>query len=315
MKKISLSKFDLGFIIAFVVVAIIGGVLYWYLSGQLYDAQLRAGDAKSKFDKYAKDTKYKVSVNPGNVKALQENIDLIKQQIDPVMPKLSPKESKLKTVQKQDPVAWKHELDDNVHRLTAAAKGKGVSLPPNFYFGFVRYLSQSPSDEQTTVLSKQLLAIDQIASILIKAPVKSITLISRSYEEDSKPAPGANISGAEKDKMLAFSFAGPDNAYISYPFEIEFVTSAENLRPIVNDFLQSPYIFIVRSVTVTNSEPISPRMDGLDALAGVMPGGGGGGGGDTPQIASQMKGPQYLFGDSTITVRMRVDLIEWKGGQ
>src|SRR5450631_1872851 len=166
MKKfsISLSKFDLGFVIAFVVVTLLGGGLYWYLSGELADAQQQDADAKANFEKYSKDPKYKVAVSTGNIKVLQNNIDLIKAQVNPLIPtKFQPKESKLLAIQKEDPVAWKHDLDDDVHQLTAAAKTKGVALPPNFYFGFTRYLSQSPNDEQTSVLSKQLVGIDQIA--------------------------------------------------------------------------------------------------------------------------------------------------------
>jgi hypothetical protein len=316
MKKLPfpISKFDLGFIIAFVVVTLLGGGAYWYLSQNLQDAQAQDADKKSMYDKYSRDAKYKVTVSPANIKVLQGNIDVLKSQLDPLIPaKLEPKENKLSAIQKEDPVAWKHDLDEDVHRLTTAAKAKSVGLPPNFYFGFSRYLSQSPGDEQTAVLSKQLVGVDQIANILIKSPVKSIDSIARTYEED--PHTGTTNFGpvGEKDHFPGFSFSGPNDAYVSYPFQTEFVTTPENLRGILSDLVQSPYLFVIRTLSVTNSAENSPQINGLDALAGSS----GTPGGDTSAgaTAAPAKGPQYLFGQETISVKMRVDMIEWKGGQ
>jgi hypothetical protein len=272
------------------------------------------------FDKYSKDPKYKVAVNEPNIKILQDNIDLLKAQINPLIPaKLQPKGNKLSTIPKEDPVAWKHDLDDDVHRLTAAAKTRGVDIPSNFYFGFTRYLSQSPGDEQTLVLSKQLLGIDQIANILIKAPVKKIQTINRTYEED--PHQGSSnspVTGGDKDHLGGYAFTALNNTYISYPFEVDFVTTSESLRSILGEFTRSPYILVVRTISVTNSAVTgpgsgSPELSILDSLAGTS----GPASTDNSAAPAPIKGPQYLFGanDSTIRVKMRIDMIEWKGGQ
>ena len=318
MKKLSLSKFDLGFIIAFVVVTLLGFGAYWYLSGVLQDSQAADATAKAAYDKNAANAKYHVAVSTGNLKTLQANIDLIKAQINPLIPsKLQTKDNKLNSIEKEDPVAWKHDLDDTVHRLTAAAKAHAVTLPPNFYFSFSRYLSQSPGDEQTTVLSKQLIAVDQIASVLIQAPVKSIDSIGRTYEEDPHTA-GNNpfaVSG-DSDHLSGFSFSGVGNSYVSYPFQVEFVTTAENFRSVVNNLIQAPYVFIIRTVSVTNSALDSPQLNDLDTLAAG--GSVGSQGADASQGGAPAGGkapPQFLFGESTISVKMRVDLIEWKGVQ
>ena len=313
----SLSKFDLGFIIAFVVVTLLGGGLYWYLSGQLDDARHQDNDVNARFAQYSKDPKYKVAVSPANIKILQGNIDLLKGQLNPLIPaKLQPKENKLSTIPKEDPVAWKHDLDDDVHRLTAAAKTKGVALPPNFYFGFSRYLSQSPSDEQTLVLSKQLTGIDEIANILIKAPVKSIQTINRTYEEEPHQGAGNSLTlSGDKDHIGGYAITAPNNAYISYPFDADFVTTSESLRSILGELAQSPYVFVVRTISVTNSAPNSPETSILDTLAGTSVAVSA----DTSASATPVapRGPQYLFGkdDSTIKVKLRIDMIEWKGGQ
>ena len=314
--KISLTGFDLGFIIAFVVLTLIGVGAWYYLSGALAQAQLACATAKSDFDKNSKNPKYNIAVSAANLKILQGNIDLIHAQLDPIIKtSLRPKENKLATIDKEDPVTWKHDLDDDVHSLSAAAKLGGVTLPPNFYFGFSRYLNQSPSDVQTAVLSKQLLGIDEIANILIKSPVKGVQAIRRTYEEDARAGGGGgSASSTDTDILEGFSSSAPGNAYTAYPFEVDFETTSENLRKVLDGLLQSPYIFVVRTLTITNSIPDSPRIDSLAALAGPPP--------DSVvatspgEVASTttIKGPQFLFGQSTLMIKARIDLIEWKGG-
>jgi len=309
MKKLNLSGFDLGVIIAFAVVTLLGGGAWWYLSGELQAAQDDVTQAKKDFDTYS--TKYDIVVSPSNGKALQANIDLLKTQLEPLIEaKLLPKENTLGSLPKLDPVAWKQGLDGEVRRLNSAAKLHSVTLPPNFYFGFSRYISQSPGDEQTAVLSKQLLGVEQLANILINAPVKKIEAIRRTYEED--PHTGGGGSMEEADRLGGYSLNAAANAYIAYPFEVEFETTPENLRPILNNLIQSPYVFIVRTLSIQNSTPDSPRIDSLANLAGppvasvtdTSPG----------EVAATTftKGPQFLFGNSTLTIKARIDMIEWK---
>jgi hypothetical protein len=310
------SRFDLGFIIAFAVVTLLGGGAWWYLSGELQTAQDDVGKAKADFDKYssAGATKDSIVVSPSNEKSLRTNIDLLKAQLDPLIhAKFLPKENKLRSIDKEDPVAWKHDLDDEVHRLNSAAKVHGVTLPPNFYFGFSRYLSQNPSDEQTAVLSKQLVGVEQLATILINAPVRGIQAMRRTYEEDPHTGPG-NASGpaAEGDHLGGYSLNAAGNAYTAYPFEVNFDTTSENLRSVINNLIQSPYVFVIRTLSIQNSNPNSPLINDLDKLAGppappVV---------DAPpgEVAATIptKGPQFLFGNSTLKIKARIDMIEWK---
>jgi hypothetical protein len=312
MKKLSLSRFDLGFIIAFAVVALLAAGAWWYLSGQLQTAQTDVANAKADFDKYT--SKSGVVVSPSNGKTLQDDIDLLKAQLDPlIQTKLMPKENTLRSIGKEDPVAWKHDLDDDVHRLNSAAKVRGVGLPKNFYFGFARYLSQSPNDEQTAVLSKQLVGVEQLATILINAPVKDILAIRRTYEEDPHTGAGqASGSTMDKDHLGGYSLNAAGNAYTAYPFEVDFDATSENLRVVINNLNKSPYLFVVRTLSIQNSKPTSPLIGDLDKLAGPPPPPSSP---DTPPSevpAPPKKGPQFLFGNSALKIKARIDLIEWK---
>jgi len=309
MKKI--SRFDIGMIIAFVVIGLLGGAAWWYLSGELQAAKDEDTNAKSDFDKYS--TKSDLVVIKPNIDILQANIDLIQTQLNPIIEsKFQPKENKLPSIDKEDPVAWKHDLDDKVRQLTSAAKLHGIKLPPSFYFSFSRYLNQNPGDEQTLVLSKQLLAIDQITTILINSPVQGIQAIRRTYEEDPRGSgPG---SGTEGDRLGGLSLQAPGGAYTAYPFEIEFETTSENLRKVVDGLIQSPYVFVLRTLTIQNDHPNSPKVSDLERIVGSPPPSVTGSDPGAVAANTSTQGPQYLFGHSTLLVKARIDLIEWHAG-
>lgn len=315
----NLSKFDLGMIITFVVVALLGFGAWWYLSSQLQTAQGDVTSAKADFDRVSSSGNLVVSAS--NKAALQANIELLKAQLDPLIKsKLTSDKNTLATIKEEDPVAWKHDLDDEVHRLTTAAKAQNVTLPKSFYFSFSRYLSQNPGDEQTVVLSKQLLAVEQITNILIAAHVKSIQGIHRTYEEEPRtPGSGSSPSGevGAGDRLPGYSQSAGGGTYIAYPFEVEFDTNTVNLRDIVNKLIQSPYVFVIRNLTVQNNPPSylpagSPQLNDLDKLAGTpttsvidsSPG--------AVAATTSTKPPAFLFGNSTLHVKARIDLIEWK---
>jgi hypothetical protein len=326
MKKLNLSGFDLGVIIAFAVLTLMGVGAWWYLSGALQDAVAQTATAKANFDKYS--TKYSIVVSRTSGKARQANIDVLKAQLDPLIhTTLQSSANKLHSIQKEDPVAWKHDLDDEVRSLTAAAKLHSVTLPNNFYFGFSRYQSQGPNDEQTVVLSKQLLGVEQLATILINAPVNGIQAIRRTYEEDSHTSRGAGPGAVEGDRLAGFSLsalggvspaprtggaaAAPTPIYTAYPFEVDLETTSENLRPVIDNLVQSPYIFVIRTLTIENSVPNSPVISDLDRLAGPPPSSVLGTSPGEVAAAPVTKGPQYLFGNSILKVKIRVDMIEW----
>lgn len=310
MKKLPISIFDLSMIIAFVVIGLLGGGAWYYLNQQLVAAQGEATNEKSKFDQYsAYGTTDKILVSLPNEKILHNNIDLLKGQLVPLIgSKLVTKDNKLAAIEKKDPVAWKHDLDDEVRRLTALAGQHDVKLPPNFYFAFSTYINTNPPDDQTLVLSKQLLAIEQITTIMVNAPVRSITDIRRTLEESprfgttSTPIPGS---------IVGSSYSAEGGAYRGYPFEFDFETTTTGFRKVMNDLLLSPYIFVVRTLSVQNAQANSPQPSDLTAMAGST----------DPSVTDKppgeaaatvsTKGPQFLFGDQTLHVKIRVDMIDW----
>lgn len=317
MKKLPISKFDLGMIIAFVVVGLLGGGAWYYLSTQLAAAQNEVTSAKSEFDRYSsfQGSKQKFLVRRATLNVIQDNIKLLQGQIDPIIEtKFLAKGSNVASSEKKDPVAWKHYLDDKVRELTKAAGVHGVTLPKNFYFTFSRYVNQNPGDEQTDVLSKQLLAVDKISTILINAPVKGIVSIRRTYEENAPTSGMPSMGGPqsnEPDRMGGFSVLAPDGSYRSYPFDVEFDATPAGLRDVMDNLLKSPYILVVRTLAVHSSGVVSPQPADLDKMAGSTdnsvtdkpPG--------EAAATVSTKGPQFLFGSAVLRVKARIDLIEW----
>jgi hypothetical protein len=308
-----LSGFDIGMIIAFVVIALLGGGAWYYLSGQLAATQQDVGTAASDFQKYSSKVVYLPTA--GNEKVLQNNIDVMQAQLDPLVHSmLQASGNKLPSVTKEDTVAWKHDLDAEVSRLNTAAKREGVTVPDNFYYGFSRYLNTNPGDEQTAVLSKQLLGVEEIAKIFINAPVRAISTFRRTYEEDPPSNSPVNPGRvADPDLLPGNAEIAPGNVYTAYPFEIQFEATTDGFRKVLADLQKSPYVFVTRTLIVQNSNPDSPQISDLDKLAGTpnagvtdsSPGSVGAGKSD--------RGPQFLFGNETLQIKMRIDMIEWHG--
>jgi hypothetical protein len=299
-----LSRFDLSMIIAFAVVALVGGGAAYYLCYyQLDAAQNEVRAANQEFQRYTAHMTYLPTQE--NLRILRGNIDLIQAQIEPAVNKnLQAPDNHLADIVNENSVDWKHKLDESVAKLNAAAKLHNVQVPDNYYYSFSYFLSNNPAEENTAVLSKQLLAIEKIVTILIGAPVNELKSIRRTSEDagvkDTESLPGHSVQGA-------------GGLYTAYPFEFEFDTTPEALRKVVNGLMQSPYVFIIRSIAVQNDHPSSPQIGDLDRIVGAQA--------PAPDMSSpgavaeaqSTAGPQFLFGGEILHVQARIDLIEWNG--
>ena len=308
----NLSRFDLGIIIAFVVVTLLGAGAWYFLSGQLEAAKGDASAAAGDFDQYSTRQTYLPTAR--NQKVLQSDIDLMQAHLNPLIAsKLQATGNKLADVKEQSPIDWKHDLDAEILGLNNAAKVHGVTVPKQFYFGFSRYLNTNPGDAQTVVLTKQLFGVEQIAQILISAPVKSILTFRRTFEEEPPTNTNSSMPSSDPDFLPGSSSSGPGGTYVAYPFEIEFGTSTESFRKFINGLETSPYVFVIRSLAIENTSPDSPQVGDLDKLAGPPSQGVIDSTPGAVTNQSKARAPQFLFGNEIIHVKARIDLIEWKG--
>lgn len=293
-----LSKFEIGMIAAFVVVtgAGIGG--YIYTSGLVETAKSDLTTANSELQQLVKQ-RYMPSAS--NIKTLEGNVNDLLSTLQPVEKQilLSP-ENKLSQIQALNPVTWKNsELDQTVQRLTALARSRRVSLPADYYFGFSRYQKTNPSEQATLILGKQLYGVEQLASKLFElnesGTISALRSIRRTFDEDA----GGSGSGADGGETLkGASQLGAAKLYRVYPFEVEFVGTTTGLRSFLNSLAKMPVLFIVRSVQVINSKIESPKLSDL---------------GKTGGSEKDKGGRDFIFGGEQLTIRIRVDMIEWLG--
>ena len=120
----------------------------------------------------------------------------------------------------------------------------------------------------------------------------------------------------DPDQLGGSALQAPNGLYTSYPFQVDFVVTTEGFRRVIDALMKSPYVFVIRSLTLENTQQDSPKISDLDRMAGVTPGAPPPSldtPGATAAATSPAVGPQYLFGAETIRVNARIDLIEWHG--
>jgi hypothetical protein len=223
-----------------------------------------------------------------NMETIDGNVAALHQAIDPVLARtLLPTAQRLAQLVQDNPQHWKTAtLDPAIEKLNERAKSRGVTVRPDFTFGFNRYARSGPSPEAFPLVAKQFYAVDRAATLLLdsgaEGGVSRLDAIRRTFDEEGIPDDVEQLAG---HAMVG----GP--AYNRYPIEIDFTGTTAGLRNFLNAVAKSPDLFIVRSVQVANSRPDSPRL---------------------PQ-GNSLKGPEVVLGNDTLQLRVWLDLVEWTG--
>ncbi|HSI85588.1 MAG: hypothetical protein ACAI35_11325 [Candidatus Methylacidiphilales bacterium] len=336
-----LSNFDIGMIVVFAVLGVAGIGGYIYTSGDLEEATTKAtvaeqtvadlrtrGAGKSAQD----DSGDKIGITNDNLVQLGETIKKLSAGLEELAKTHFLKGGNpLAAIKAVDGTEFKQNLDRVVARLTKDAKANRVGIPAGFYFGFSRYIPNTPSQQHTVILQKQLLALSEISDLMVKAKVDKIEAVRRTMEEDG----ASNMRGsADNDSLKSKVTTGEYGYYVVYPFEVKFqCRNIEELRSVVNGLVKSDRVYVIRTIKVKTSKDTTVRMNELksslnqDTPPAPAPEGGetatppapapaGGTTAVTPAPAVQPKserGPVDIFGTETYTVDLRVDLIEWTG--
>ena len=236
-----------------------------------------------------------------NMNLLKENSKSIEGFLISLKSVLLPSENRLAEVKELESVEFKDQLSKTVDDLRALAKAKPVAIPAEFYFGFSKYQKQNPRKKDTLVLSKQLLGIEKLVSLLIACGPQKIESIARSFEEHEDIKKG----GALEPEQLKFrSIEHPEGFYTTYPLEVEFIGVPANLQQFLNEMGKLPYLYVVRSCYITSLKPVPSRLDELQRQYTATPG----------QAAGSKAPPLVpVLGEEKIKFKVRVDLIEWRG--
>ncbi len=154
------------------------------------------------------------------------------------------------------PQAFQDRLRAVVSEIEAAAQARNVELPENFYMGFGKYQGTLPNDRAAGPLARQLAAIKILVDRLIEFRATSISAVNRTElsEESGRPPtprPNNNRAGNAKD-------AEAPAIMTKAPFELIFVAEQGRVRQILNAVASSEQFFIIRNLTVVNSQLEGP---------------------------------------------------------
>jgi len=185
------------------------------------------------------------------------------------------------------PQKFQDALAEQVNMLTAEAEKVGVTLPENFALGFERYRTEPPSPVAAPFLGQQLESIAGVASLLVKARVKTINSFTRA------PLPQELEEGAEdsrtergEDRLADVTLA---------PFDVSFEADQANFRDALNSIVAAKPVVFLRLLDVANSQPKPPAKPDANATASSASEGEN----ETTQVP-------VVFGQESLIVTMRL---------
>lgn len=143
------------------------------------------------------------------------------------------------------PQQFSDELREKVDQTKAKAAEAGVALPEQFFLGFDRYANSPPDARAASALQRQLSVIDQLVNRLIDFKVQSIdTLARRPLPEEEAPE-----KETKEPKILQ-----------RYVVDLAFTSEQSKFRAAFNALLDVDNFFIVRALSVQNSNAAGPPI-------------------------------------------------------
>jgi hypothetical protein len=296
--KVSLTKFDIGVIVAALLLAGGGVGAYFWATDQITETRTQLETDQRKLGDLQGRRYLPVKENLDNLKDSNVASESL---VKSLSEEIKSGQNSLSDVREMNPVDFKNKLDASIKKMRLTAQTSHVELMTGFHFSFGRYVQSNPSQASTVMLGKQLLAIEQLMEdLLASGPVKVIAL-RRSFDEDSGPPPPNG--GNEAESLRLKSTVASGGLYRTYPFEVEFEGSPSSLREYLLKIARNPMLFMTRSVQVLNLDPVARRREELkkDDLPSVD-------GAPAPK-----QPPRTIQGFEKIRAKVRVDWIEWIG--
>lgn len=206
------------------------------------------------------------------------------------------------------PQQFQDELRSAVNALREKATASGVELPENFYLGFDQYQTTVPPAQATPYLDRQFRVIRAIAERLVDFRVQSIDGIVRTPLPQEAPvaaAPAPAAAPAQGNRPAAAK--APTPVLERFPFQITFTAEQGKLRVAFNALLGKEQFLIVRSLSLTNSNPnpptrgetTAPVQDPFAAASSPQ---------QTGETASNL---QVIFGRELVKAVMDLEMIDF----
>jgi len=217
-------------------------------------------------------------------------------------------------VEAVSPQVFQDNLRAVVSSVSDLAKENGVELPEGFYLGFDQYRGTLPSDAAAPLLAAQLASVQSIITDLIKLKVSAITEISRVPLpiEGGAPRPEPNPQQSPNNRPNGGQEKTKAPIIVTTPIDIGFRAEQGKVRQALNGIVTADRFFIIRSLTVRNTqlegpsriadEAAAPADTGASAFAELL--------GDSQKPGAAAKSSlSVIVGRELVDVNTRIEMI------
>lgn len=307
------------FLVGFGVVMALGVGALGYLT---YSASEEHSKALEEYESTAAELKTlqsgKPYPEPENLKKIEEQKKLLQAKIHDLQASLAAQKIKVEDI---SPTGFQDKLTNTVARIAAKAPEANVKLPGNdkekFYLGFNLYQSEPPKGPAAPLLYRELRAIEAVMNLILSVrnvEVKELTREELKEEKAPKTAPVA--TGNKKGAVAEDS----PKTVQKDSFTIQFKTSQENARAILNGLVtHKEQFFIPRYIVVQNEKQDAPPKAAPDAAAPAVPQPAA----PTPPAPGAAPAPgeapaknlEHIFGKELVDVTLQIDLVDIKEPQ
>ena len=212
------------------------------------------------------------------------------------------------------------------------AKAASVELPKEkFYLGFSRYETAPPDKNASSLLGRDLKAIQWVVDQLVATPILALKDIKRTeIPEEKGGAPVTPRPGPAGGNQPAGAGRVPANLLNVHTFEITFNSKQHQLAKVLNTIVSAgaPQFYIIRQVRILNSNqkappratPIADAAPAAPVVTGTpapLPGAPAAPAAPAPAVAAAVPGFQApttiasLVGEETIDTTLRLEIVDF----
>jgi hypothetical protein len=186
-----------------------------------------------------------------NLKAFAVLTDAYEAKFDELLGVIAKRQTPLEPV---SPQVFQDNLRAVVSSVRDLAKENAVELPEGFYLGFDQYSATLPSDAAAPLLAAQLASVQSMITDLIKLKVNAITSIARVplAIESGDPQPRNEKEKKANEEKTA------EPIIVSSPVDIGFRAEQGKVRQALNGIVTANRFFIIRSLTIRNTQLEGP---------------------------------------------------------
>lgn len=180
------------------------------------------------------------------------------------------------------PSFFQDYLQKEVYSLEEMASQAEITLPKDFYLGLHQFQNISPDRKELTKILQQEVALSWIA----KKIMEQHGLKLHQFEWHSI---------AENDQQRLFSSLG----FLT----LQFTTDEKSFQKLFNEIIQSPYFFVIKTITVENSQQSPPSRLLEQAET------------SSETISISQPGIKIIFGREKVCVSMKIEILDFHASE